>query len=304
MTTINDAAIFAAVIQQGGFSHAAKHLGLSAGLVSRKITQLESVLGVSLMKRTTRRLELTAEGELFYTYAQRIQEDLETAINLIQASAKKPKGTIRISAPSYFGRHYLTPILMDFSNNFPDIKIELLLSNQKLDLIKEQLDLVIRGSGYLEDNALKDSNMKMKLLYREKIGLYANADYLLKQGEPKTPNDLAQSSIINYLEDASSKSQTAWSYWDHDDKKTTLITSKFSTNDIESGLNLCQFGYGIGKFTDLNVKNLFHNKKVVPILTNYSWGEYYLYILYSQQKSLPTRTRLLLDFIETQLKKL
>ena len=118
MGILDDTAIFVAVIQQGGFSHAAKHLGLSNGLISRRIAELETELGTTLIKRTTRQLHLTPEGELFWQHAQRIQQELDTAISLIHSSTKKPKGSIRVSAPFYFGRHYLTPIIMKFLNVF------------------------------------------------------------------------------------------------------------------------------------------------------------------------------------------
>src|SRR3990167_3414156 len=101
MGILDDTAIFMAIIQQGGFSHAAKHLGLSNGLISRRIAQLEATLGVSLIKRTTRQHYLTPEGELFWQHAQRIQQEMAAAISLIQSSAKKPKGIIHLSAPLY-----------------------------------------------------------------------------------------------------------------------------------------------------------------------------------------------------------
>src|SRR3990167_10988349 len=119
MSVLEDTAIFAAIIKYGGFSHAAKHLGLSNGLVSRRISLLEKTLGVTLIKRTTRQFFLTPEGELFWQHAERIQQELNSALSLIHASNKKPKGKIRISAPTYFGRHYLMPILLKFLENFP-----------------------------------------------------------------------------------------------------------------------------------------------------------------------------------------
>lgn len=89
---LDDTALFVAVVQQGGFSHAAKHLGLSAGLVSRRIAHLESRLGVTLLKRTTRQLHLTSEGKLFWQHSYRIQQELDTALTLIQSSAKNQRG--------------------------------------------------------------------------------------------------------------------------------------------------------------------------------------------------------------------
>jgi len=298
MGILDDTAVFIAVIQQGGFSHAAKHLGLSNGLISRRIAQLEKNLGITLIKRTTRQLHLTPEGEVFWQHAQRIQQELDSALSLIQSSAKKPKGTIRISAPIYFGRHYLTPIILKFLHDFKDIKINLILSNQKLDPIKEQFDLIIRGAGYLDDTMLRDSSMQMKLFFKEKIHLYASPAYLLKHGEPKNGDDLKQHTIIHYADTNRLTEQDKWSFELDGKKSTLLLKPTFNCNDIESSLIACVSGYGIGKFTDLNVKHALQQRQLHRILKQYNWGSYHLYAIYPQQQTLPKRTRLLLDFIQ------
>lgn len=290
MGVLDDTAIFVAVVQQGGFSHAAAHLGLSNGMVSRRIAQLETELGVSLITRTTRQFHLTPEGELFWQHAQRIQQELDSAISLIQASAKKPKGSIRVSAPLYFGRHYLTPIIIKFLNDFNDIDIDLTLTNQKLDPIKAGLDLVIRGAGYLDETTLQDSNMQMKVLLKEKIGLYASPAYLQKHGEPQHKDDLLKHTTIHYADNK-------WTYHAAHQKGVVTLTPQFNVNDIESALIACIAGCGIGKFTTLNVKNALEQKQLHPILQQYDWGNYHLYAIYPHQRTLPKRTRLLLDFI-------
>lgn len=303
MNLLNNATVFLAVIQQGGFSRAAKFLDVSTGLVSRSITQLEQQLGVSLLKRTTRQLKLTPEGELFFRHARRMQQELDAALSLIQASSGKPKGVIRISAPPYFGRHYLTPILTKFLHNFEDITINLILSNQKLDLIKEELDLVIRGAGYLADKHLKDSSMQMRTLLQEKIKLYASEEYLLNHGEPKNINELSKHQIIGYTEHKKF-AEVKWQYKEKNKTAYLQLKSRFNCNDIESGLLACASGFGVGKFTDLNVYLMSQQYKLRPILTQYEWGHYYLYGIFSRQQTLPKRTRLLLEFINAHLRTL
>lgn len=297
MGILDDTAIFFAVVQQGGFSHAAKHLGMSNGLISRRIAQLESKLGVTLLTRTTRQLNLTAEGEVFWQHAQRINQELDSAVNLIQSSAKQIKGTIRLSAPLYFGRYYLTPILLKFQSDFKDIKIDLNLSNQRLDPLKSRLDLVIRGSGYLEDISLKDSSLQMRTLIREKIGLYASPAYLLNNGKPNDCDDLLKHSIISYPNNSSTSDQEIWTYEKEKIRGSVTVSPRLSINDVESNLLACIAGYGIGKFTELHVKNAQNRKELCPILPQYDWGNYNLYAIYPNQNILPKRTRLLLDFI-------
>ncbi len=296
MGILDDTAIFVAVVQQGGFSHAAKQLGLSNGLISRRIAQLEADLGVTLIKRTTRQLHLTPEGELFWHHAQRIQQELDSAVSLIQSSASKPKGTIRISAPPYFGRHYLTPILTKFSNDFSDINIDLILNNKKLDPMKTKLDLVIRGAGYAEATSLKDSNMHMKLLLKEKIGLYASHDYIARHGEPRYGDELSKHTIIHHMQNYHVTHEATWPYCYQGKKEIVTVKPKLNVNDIESSLIACIAGYGIGRFTTLNVKEALQRQQLCPVLKQYDWGSYHLYAIYPEQQ-LPKRTRLLLDFI-------
>lgn len=297
MGLLDDTAVFAAVIQQGGFSHAAKFLGLSNGMISRRIAHLEASLGVTLLKRTTRQIQLTPEGEVFWQHAQRIQQEMDAAVSLVQSYAKKPHGMIRVSAPMYFGRHYLTPLIMKFLANFPDINIDLVLTNRRLDPIKEQIDLVIRGAGYIEDTKMADSSLQMKVLLSEKIGLYASPAYLLEAGEPKSPAELPQFATVSYADNLQTLESEKWRYQLGGKSAVIALQPKFSCNDIESGLIACAAGCGIGRFTDLNVKSMLQSQKLRPVLADVDWGGYHLHAVYPQQKSLPRRTRLLLDFI-------
>jgi DNA-binding transcriptional LysR family regulator len=296
MSLLDDTAIFAAIVQQGGFSHAAKYLGLSNGLISRRIAKLESQLGVTLLKRTTRQLQLTTEGELFWQHAQRIQQELDSALCLIQSLADKPKGGIRVSAPLYFGRHYLVPILIKFKSNFPDINIDLILTDERLDPVKDSIDLLIRAAGYF-DKTLKDSSMKTKLLAKERIGLFASLDYLAKYGEPKTPHDLIKHSIIGYINPNRNSDHETWQYSFKDQESLVSLKATFNCNDMDSRLNLCKAGHGIAKFSEFVIQCVPPNERLRSILQPYYWGDLHLYAVYTNQQALPKRTRLLLDFI-------
>lgn len=297
MSILDNTAIFLAVIEQGGFSHAAKFLGLSNGLISRRIALLESELGVTLIKRTTRQLQLTPEGEQFYQYAQRIQQELNNAITFIQSSTHYPKGTIRVSAPLFIGRHYLTPLLVKFLDKYKEIKIELDLSNERHDLIKEHFDLIFRGAGYLDAESLSESNLRMKLLIKDEIQLYANPSYLKIHKKLQSVDDLPKHIILSYIGTKKFLEQDKWKYRYKNKEHEITVMPKFRFNDIECGLIACANGYGIGKFNKLVAKNAVSQGNLIPILTQYNWGQHNLYAVYSNQKHLPQRTRLLLDFI-------
>lgn len=295
MGLLDDTAIFAAVIQKGGFSHAAKHLGLSNGLISRRIAQLEAELGVTLLKRTTRQLQLTPEGELFWSHAQRIQQELHCARSLIQSLAEKPTGEIRVTAPVFYGRNFLMPIITKFMTNFSDIHIDLVLTDERVDPIKENFDLLIRGSGMIEHATLKDSSMKMKLLMQQKVGLYASPEYLVRYGEPQTVEDLHKHKAIGFV-DKSYPVPVGWRYTYKNQPGTIELHPVFNCNDTESRIAACLAGHGIGRFSELAVKPEMQ-QQLRPILQQYDWGYFNLYAIYSQQQALPKRTRLLLDFI-------
>lgn len=301
MSLLDDTALFTAIAHQGGFSHAARHLGLSNGLISRRIALLEKQVGVTLIKRTTRQIQLTPEGEIFLKHAERIQQELQSALSLIQTSAKKPRGTIRLGAPIYFGRYYLGAIISKFLTNYDEINIELILTGTIQDPIKERLDLAIRGAGFIDKAALESSNLKAKLLVREKIGLYASHEYLYCHGEPKSPEDLKKHSFIHYLDIKSATKNISLTY-SHQGKQNILaLKPKFNCNDIDTNIMMCIAGHGIGRFTDLNIKESLQEKKLRPILQEYDFGNYYLYAVYPQQHNLPSRTRLLLEFIAASL---
>ncbi|EKE01355.1 MAG: hypothetical protein ACD_21C00155G0003 [uncultured bacterium] len=304
MGILDDTAIFTAIVQEGGFSHAAKSLGLSNGLISRRIANLEAQLGVTLIKRTTRQLQLTPEGELFWQHAQRIQQELNEATTLIQSLADKPTGHLYVSAPLYFGRHHLMPLIVKFQESFPDVKIDLILTNQYLDPIKENLDLLIRGTGYVDHSVLKDSNMRMKLLFKQKIQLYASPDYLIKHGEPKTIDELINHQIIGYVEKTHLPVEIKWAYKLKNHEKQISLTPTFNCNDVESGIYACSSGLGIGRFSAAPVQQALRQQQLKPILTQYDWGCFDMYAVYSNQASLPKRTRLFLDFIACGLKNL
>lgn len=299
MSLLDDTAIFAAIVSQGGFAKAAKKLGLSNGLISRRLAKLEEQLGVTLLIRTTRQIQLTPEGELFWQHAKRIQQELDSAVCMLQSYADKPTGEIRVSAPPYFGRHYLMPMLNQFMANFEGISIDLVLTDQYQDPIKENIDLLIRGTGYF-DQALKDSTMKNKLLVKMKIKLYATREYLMKRGVPSVPQDLLQHATIGYTHEARIDEKETWSYQHKGKQASVTLTPMFSSNDMDSRVSACLGSHGIGKFTELIYLDLDDRSVLHPVLPDYDWGEFAIYAVYAQQHVLPKRTRLLLDFISSQ----
>ncbi len=299
MSLLNDTAIFATIVAEGSFSRAAAKLGLSNGLVSRRMATLEASLGVTLLKRTTRQFQLTPEGEMFWQHAKRIQQEFDTAISVIHSLADKPKGSLRVSAPPYFGRHYLMPMLKRFLENFDGIHIELIITDIFQDPIKENIDLIIRSAGYLEPN-LKDSLLRSKWIYKSELKLYASPEYLIKHGAPTTPADLHQHAIVGYVPQDKPSSEEAWAYQHKNKEETLTLKTAFNCNDTDSRIYACKAGLGIAKFLELVHLNQSDKKSMQVVLPDYHWGENNFYLIYPNQQALPKRTRLLMDFLTAQ----
>lgn len=302
MSLLEDTAIFAAIISTGGLAKAAQKLNISNGLVSRRLAALEKQLGVTLIKRTTRQLALTPEGELFWQHAKRIQQEMDSALCTIHALSDRPTGHIRISAPPHFGRHYLSPILNEFMGQFEDITIELFLTNKRMDPIEHNIDLLIRGVGYLQHH-LPDSNMISRLLMKSKNRLYASKEYLIKHGVPQTPDDLTNHRILGQGFFDETVTEETWTYWMKGKEMHVSLVPIYLTNDMECRITACLAGRGILKYADMIQQNcLVREAPLVKVLENVDWGEMSIYAVYSQQQALPVRTRLLLDFITARTK--
>lgn len=298
MSTLDDIAIFAAVVREGGFSHAARALNLSNALISRRISQLEKKLGVTLLMRTTRQIHLTPEGELLWQHAKRIQQELDTALALLDSKTESTAGVIRVSGPLFYGQRYLMPIIINFMQNFPNIQVDLILTNQRLDPIKENLDLIIRGAGYFDAN-LSDSNMKATLLLKQKINLYASVEYLIKYGEPRFPEELIHHRVSGLIEKIKANSEEVWEYTYKNKQQQVTLKPIFNCNDTEGRLRMTAAGECISKLPEIIVTSEMA-KRVRPILTDYAWGDFTLYAVYAQQTAMAKRTRMLLDFIIAQ----
>ncbi|MBZ0329736.1 LysR family transcriptional regulator [Halomonas sp. ANAO-440] len=187
---LNDALIFAKVVEQGSFIAAAKQLRLGKTTVSRKVQGLEERLGARLLNRTTRHLSLTEAGAIYLDYCNRIIRDLGEAENAVHQLEESPRGWLRVTAPFTMCTEFTALLVQDFRKLYPEVRIELVLSNERLDLIANQIDVAIRVG------ALPDSSLVARLLARHRSYVYASEAYLARHGEPRSPADLASHPVL------------------------------------------------------------------------------------------------------------
>lgn len=190
MHDLNDALIFAKVVEHGSFSAAARALRQPKSTVSRRVQELEARLDVQLLHRTTRRLGLTEAGSIFYEHCRAIGLRLEEATHAVASLQARPRGWLRVAASSTVASSWVAPLLGEFHARCPEIQIELALSDQRLDLIAEELDIAL----YVGD--LPDSSLVARRLARFQTRVYASPDYLRRHGEPRHAAQLSEHRVL------------------------------------------------------------------------------------------------------------
>lgn len=187
---LNDALIFAKVVEQGSFIAAARQLRLSTTTVSRKIQGLEQRLGARLLHRTTRNLSLTEAGAVYFDYCNRIARDLNEAESAVQRLEDTPRGWLRVTAPFTMCTEFTSALVRDFRELYPTVKIDLILSNERLDLVAHQIDVALRAG------PLPDSSLVARPLARYRSFVYASDAYIARHGAPREPGELASHPVL------------------------------------------------------------------------------------------------------------
>jgi len=187
---LNDALIFAKVVEQGSFTAASRLLGIPKTTVSRKIQGLEQRLGARLLQRTTRRLSLTEAGGVYYEYCSRITQDLSEAESVVHQLEGSPRGWLRVTAPFTMCTEFTSTLVRDFRELYPEVRIDLVLSNEHLDLVAHQIDVALRVGN------LPDSSLVARPLARYRSFVYASERYIDRHGAPRTPDELARHPVL------------------------------------------------------------------------------------------------------------
>ncbi|WP_246763479.1 LysR family transcriptional regulator [Rhizobium sp. 007] len=193
MSHLNDMALFVEVARARSFRKAAEALGMPNSTLSRRISELEKAIGLRLLHRTTRKIELTEAGQLYYERSKRIVDEARLAHEQLGAMLEQPSGVLRVSLPVDLAIFYLTPIIGDFARHYPGITFEFDLTPRRVDLAAEPFDVAIRIG------KLEDSSLITRLIGRHSRHLYASPGYIEASGEPATPADLAKHECIGML---------------------------------------------------------------------------------------------------------
>lgn len=280
--------VFVRTVDLGSFSSAAVALRLSPQMVARHIAALEQRLGVRLLNRTTRRQSLTDAGSQYLESCRSILAQTAAAESLADEMQSVPQGKLRISAPLIFGAYNLTPFLGKFLQNYPQLEVDLTLSDRYSDLIEEGYDAAFR-IGPQENQSLV-----ARPLAPYRLLAAASPDYLMRCGSPQTPEALAQHSCLGYIW-WSRSSNPAWSFTRDKKTHTIEITSRLRINDASALLVAAQTGQGIVMAPELLLRESLKNGQLLQVLPDYEAPSREVHLLYSADRQ---RTAKLRGFIE------
>lgn len=283
---------FVRSVDTGGFSSAARELGLTPSALSKLVTRLEDRLGARLLQRTTRRLLLTPEGEAFYLRSRRILADIEAAENEVVQAGVLPRGLLRLHCGSAFGMHQLAPAIPGFLERYPDVKLDLTIDDLAPANMEEGIDLAIRIG------ALDESSMVARRICSLERVICAAPSYLGRCGTPKTPDDLQQH---NCLWITSLPVLRRWPFDTEDGIRVVHIDGNVVANNAEAVLQLAIAGVGITRLTDVIVGDAIRRGELVPILTDWHHVEPVpLYATYPSGRNLSPKIRVMVDFLVEQ----
>lgn len=292
MIDLNDIAIFARVIEAGSFTAAARLLGMPKTTVSRRVAALERELGVRLLQRTTRSLAMTDVGRRYYEESSQALRRIEDA-NLRLAEARaEPAGTIRISAPVGFNSHFLQEAIFDFLATYAKASVELRLTDERLNLIDNGIDLAFR-TGQLEDSTL--IARRLGTTYRL---LCASPAYLARAGIPATPADLAARDCVIA---GPSATQTQWVLQGENSEETVTVSGRFAANEMQAVMAAAIAGYGIAQLPYGIAFACIADGSLQRVLENYTTPAGGLHVVYPSSKHLSPLVRAFIELAEKRL---
>lgn len=289
MDKFEDLQAFVAVVEAGSFTAAAERLDTTKSAVSRRVSGLEERLGVQLLRRTTRVLNLTETGRSFYEHSARILADLDEAEAAVQMEHGELRGTLRVALPLSFGvRHMCEPIAA-FTKQHPKLHFDLDLNDRRIDLVEEGMDLALR-IGHL-----KDSSLIARRLFEARTVVAASPHYLDTHGEPKRPEELRDHDCLAY---SNLPDPDTWRWKDKDGKQHEIkvnVTLRASSGDFLA--TAAAHGMGIVIQPTFLASEEIRRGNLVPILTDVEWPASPAYALYPPTRHLSYRVRAFIDFL-------
>ena len=284
--------VLAAVVSAKSFVRAGHALGLTQSGVSRAISRLEARVGVRLLDRTARAVELTDEGRRFYAQAMPLYSGIEEAVNEAAGASSVPRGRLRVNADASVARLLLAPRMEAFLQAHPEVSVELVVRDRLPDLVAEGFDLAVRF-GEPEPSAV----VARRLLYTRILTCAAPA-YVAQHGRSKHPRELGDKrhECILFRDPATGR-PFPWEFHRRGRILRVAVSGRFTVNDFSSALAVCIDGFGVAQFLELGVKDLLRSKALVELFPDWAEERYPVYMLYPSRHMPPAKLRAFADFL-------
>ncbi|RJG08390.1 LysR family transcriptional regulator [Massilia cavernae] len=285
----SEMAFFSLLVRAGSLSAAARELNVTTAGVSKRLSQMEARLGARLLHRTTRRIGLTAEGEIYLSNARRILADIEDMEQMITSAGSAPKGLLRVNATLGFGRSHVAPLISAFHKRYPDVDIQLQVTVNPPSVIEDACDVWIRFG------EPPDTRVIARRLASNRRLICAAPSYLERHGTPRVPNDLAQHSCIGIRQ--GEEGYGIWHLSQGQRTETVKVRGALSTNDGEIAVNWALEGNGIIMRAEWNIAKYLESGRLRQVLANWDTPPADIYAVYPYQLQTAARVRTFVDFV-------
>lgn len=281
--------VFVKVVDTGSFTRASDSMQLPKATVSTLIRNLEVVLGVKLLNRTTRRLSVTTDGAAYYERCQSILADVRDAEDALSRNHASPAGRLRIDVPTGLGRNVLIPALPAFLERYPDINVEIGCSDRPVDLIEEGVDCALRAG------ELADSSLIARRIGSMHFVTCATPGYIARYGRPEHPTDLMRHRCVNYFS-AKTGRIFDWDFASRDERLQVRLPGRVAVNDSDAYLAATLSGMGIAQMPTFVLRPYLESGELEMVLTDWCVEAIPMHIVYPQNRHLSAKVRVFVEW--------
>ncbi|HEY9215181.1 MAG TPA: LysR family transcriptional regulator [Ancylobacter sp.] len=288
--------IFTRVVECASYTRAADTLGLPRSSVSAAVIELEKRVGARLLHRTTRKVSATQDGTVFYERCLRVLLDVEETERLFQQEGAGHSGKLKIDVPGRIGRLIIAPALPDFLARYPQIDIELGVTDRTVNLIEESTDCVLRVG------ALTDSGLIARMIGNLTLINVASPAYLNAQGTPRSPADLAHHLAVNYASPSTGRVED-WEWVENGETRTAPMRGRVTVNSAEAYIACCLAGLGLIQIPAYDVQAHLESGELIEIMPDHRAAPMPMNLLYPHRRHLSRRVHAFADWLEPLLKR-
>ncbi|MDO7896558.1 LysR family transcriptional regulator [Pseudomonas citrulli] len=293
MDRFQEMQVFVAVALESGFSAASRRLGLSAASVTRAVAALEQRIGTPLLVRTTRNVYLSEAGLRFLEDCRRILNDLQEAEDSAAGSHVQPRGQLTITAPVLFGQSFVTPLLVDYLQQFPEVCINALLLDRNVNMVEEGIDVAVRIG------ELPDSNQHAVRVGEVRRVVCGSPDFFARHGRPGHPDELERMPVVS---SSAINQNRSWTFVDADQPLVVRLAPRLVVTANQAAINAACLGLGMTRVLSYQVADLVAAGELEIVLADFELPPLPIHVVYQGGRNAPARVRSFVDFTVSALR--